>query len=202
MHISEGVLSAPVLLAGAALSLGGLALGLKKLSHDRVPQAAILSAAFFVASLVHVPIGFSSAHLILNGLLGAILGWVAFPVICIGLLLQAVLFQFGGLTVLGVNTFTMAFPAVACAALCRPLLASEQNSRATLGGFMCGAGAVFFSGILVALALIGTGEGFLQAAGAIFLANLPIAVIEGLVTAGLVSFLRRVKPEILSGLPV
>lgn len=202
MHISEGVLSAPVLLAGAALSLGGLTLGLKKLSHDHVPQAAILSAAFFVASLVHVPVGFSSAHLILNGLLGAILGWVAFPVICIALLLQAVLFQFGGLTVLGVNTFTMAFPAVVCAFLCRPLLASERTNRAALGGFLCGAGAVFFSGILVALALIGTGEGFLHAAEAILLANLPIAVIEGLVTAGLVTFLRRVKPEILSGLPV
>ena len=40
--------------------------------------AGLLGAAFFVASLIHVPIGFSSAHLILNGLLGVVLGWAAF----------------------------------------------------------------------------------------------------------------------------
>ena len=74
----------------------------------------ILFLAFFVGSFVHVPIGLSSAHLILNGLLGAILGWAAFPAILTALLLQAVLFQFGGITVLGVNTFNVAGPAVLC----------------------------------------------------------------------------------------
>jgi len=72
MHISEGILSAPVLLTGAALAVAGVAVGLKRLPPERMPQAAILSSAFFVASLVHVPVGFTSAHLILNGLLGAI----------------------------------------------------------------------------------------------------------------------------------
>ena len=56
---------------------------------------------------------FSSAHLILNGLLGVVLGWAAFPVIFVALLLQAVLFQFGGFTVLGVNTATMGLGALA-----------------------------------------------------------------------------------------
>ena len=79
MHISEGVLSGPVLLSGAALAAAGTAIGLKKLNYDRIAQAGILSAAFFVAALVHVPIGPSSAHLILNGLVGLLLGWAAFP---------------------------------------------------------------------------------------------------------------------------
>ncbi|MDY0305498.1 MAG: cobalt transporter CbiM [Desulfovibrio aminophilus] len=199
MHISEGILSAPVLLTGAALAVAGVAVGLKRLPPERMPQAAILSSAFFVASLVHVPVGFTSAHLILNGLLGAILGWAAFPAILVALLLQAVLFQFGGLTVLGMNTTTMALPAVLCALACRPLLLSPDNRRAGLGGFICGSLAVFLSGILVALALIGTGETFTHAAWAIFLANLPICLIEGFVTAAAVVFLRRVKPEVLSG---
>lgn len=198
MHISEGVLSAPVLLAGAAVAAAGVAIGLKRLQHERIPQTAILSSAFFVASLIHVPVGFTSAHLILNGLLGAVLGWAAFPAILVALLLQAVLFQFGGLTVLGVNTATMALPAVACAWALRPLLLSQRNGRAALGGFLCGSLSVFLSGILVAAALIGTGEAFRQAALAIFLANLPVTVIEGLVTAATVVFLQRVKPEILS----
>ena len=114
MHISEGVLSAPILGTGMALALAGTAVGLKKLKEDKIPRTAILSAAFFVASLIHVPIGPSSVHLILNGILGLMLGWVAFPSILIALLLQGMLFQFGGITTLGVNTVIMATPAVIC----------------------------------------------------------------------------------------
>ena len=112
MHIAEGVLSPAVLATGYALTAAGTALGLKKLDYDRLMTVAILAATFFVGSLIHVPIGITSAHLILNGLLGVILGWAAFPAILAALALQALLFQFGGLVVLGVNTFTMGFSAV------------------------------------------------------------------------------------------
>ena len=88
MHISEGVLSGPVLVAGAAVAMAGAAAGLKKLELDRVAQAGMLSAAFFVASLIHVPVGPSSIHLILNGIVGLLLGWAAFPAILTALLLQ------------------------------------------------------------------------------------------------------------------
>ena len=91
MHISEGVLSGPVIISGIVLAAAGTAIGLKKLNYDRIPRAAILSASFFVASLIHVPIGPSSVHLILNGIVGLILGWGAFPVILVALTLQAVL---------------------------------------------------------------------------------------------------------------
>ena len=114
MHISEGVLAAPVLLTGAALTIAGSAVGLKKLDYDRMAQVGILSSAFFMASLIHVPIGPSSVHLLLNGIVGLLLGWGAFPAILVGLALQAMLFQFGGITVLGVNTFNVAGPAVLC----------------------------------------------------------------------------------------
>ena len=70
MHISEGILSAQVLVSGAALTTVGTAIGLRKLDYDRIPQVAVLSAAFFVTSLVHIPIGPASVHLILNGLMG------------------------------------------------------------------------------------------------------------------------------------
>ena len=135
MHISEGVLSAPVLIGGAALAVAGTAIGLKKIDYDRIMTVAILSAAFFVASLVHVPIGPGSAHLLLNGLLGLMLGWAAFPSILVALLLQAVLFQFGGLTVLGLNTFNMAAPAVFCFYVFRPLL--EKGNAVRFGGRLC-----------------------------------------------------------------
>ena len=107
MHIAEGVLSAPVLITGAVVAAGAVAYGLKKLDPRQVMMAAILGAAFFVASLIHIPVGPSSVHLLLNGLLGVLLGWSAVPVIFVGLLLQAIVYGFGGLTVLGVNTATM-----------------------------------------------------------------------------------------------
>jgi len=127
MHISEGVLSAPVLAAGASFSAGGVCLGLKRMDYDRIPFVAILTSTFFVASLIHIPLGPSSVHLILNGLLGLILGWSAFPAILVALTLQAMLFQFGGLTVLGVNTFTMAFPAIFCYYIFAPAVRGEKS---------------------------------------------------------------------------
>ena len=110
MHISEGILGVPVLAAGTGLAILGTAIGLKKMDYERLPQVAVLSSAFFVASFIHVPLGPAAVHLVLNGLCGLLLGWLAFPAILVGLALQALLFQFGGLTTLGVNTFNLAFP--------------------------------------------------------------------------------------------
>ncbi|WP_028587277.1 cobalt transporter CbiM [Desulfocurvus vexinensis] len=196
MHISEGVLSPAVLAGGWALAAGGTALGLRRLDHDRLMTVAILSAAFFVASLIHVPVGPASAHLILNGLLGAMLGLAAFPAILVALTLQAVLFQFGGLTVLGVNTFTMAFSAAACGWAFRPLLARGGRAGG-VGAFLCGALGVGLAGLFTACALALSGEGFRAVAVALLLAHLPVMLVEGVVTALVVSFLARVRPEAL-----
>jgi cobalt/nickel transport system permease protein len=65
-----------------------------------------------VIGTIHVPVGVGSVHLILNGLIGLLLGWLAFPVIFVALILQALLFSFGGFAVLGANTLLLAAPAV------------------------------------------------------------------------------------------
>ncbi|MBW2637609.1 MAG: cobalt transporter CbiM, partial [Deltaproteobacteria bacterium] len=114
MHISEGVLSAPVLIAGAAVAVAGISIGLRRMDNDNIPKVAVLSSAFFVASLIHVPLGPASVHLVLNGIIGILLGWLSFPSIFVALTLQAILFQFGGITTLGVNTVVMALPGVIC----------------------------------------------------------------------------------------
>lgn len=197
MHISEGVLSGPVLAGGWAITAVGTAIGLKRLDYDRLMTVAILSAAFFVASLIHVPIGPVSVHLILNGLVGAILGYAAFPAICVALLLQAVLFQFGGLVVLGVNTCDMALPAVACFLLFGPLMRSGGMKR-TVGAFCCGFFAVLLAGGLTACALALSGEAFFATAKVILLAHIPIMLIEGVLTVMAVAFLAKVRPEMLA----
>jgi cobalt/nickel transport system permease protein len=198
VHISEGILSGPVLLSGAALAALGTAIGLKKLDYEHIAKTGILSAAFFVSSLIHVPIGPSNAHLILNGLVGLLLGWTAFPAILVALVLQGALFQFGGITTLGVNTVIMALPAVLCWLVFRHLIPKGLKT-ATAAAFVSGFLAVLCSGLLVAAALIFTEKNFWQVAGIIIATHIPVMIIEGIVTAICVTFLRKVRPEMLPG---
>jgi cobalt/nickel transport system permease protein len=195
MHIVDGALSLPVVGAGAVFAIAGVALGLKTVDYDRLPQVAVLSAAFFVASLIHVPIGVSSVHLILNGLVGIGLGWAAFPAMLIALALQAAFFGFGGLVVLGVNTFNIALPAVLVYYLCRRGVRSERRSVALAFGAAAGAGAIVFTTILVAGSLALTGQEFVPAAKFTFVAHIPVMVVEGVVTAAAVVLLNQVKPD-------
>lgn len=199
MHISEGVLSPAVLMGGAVLAVAGTAIGLKRLDNDAIPRVGCLSAAFFVASLIHVPVGPAGLHLVLNGLMGLLLGWVAFPAILIGLFLQALLFQFGGFTVLGVNTVSMALPAVVCFYAFRKFLRREGRVAA-VAAFACGASAILLSGLLVALALFLTGAAFREVAELVVLAHLPVMLLEGLITLFVFLFLKKVRPEMLEAI--
>ncbi len=200
MHISEGVLTPEILVIGAAGAAVGLAIGLNGLKSEDIPKVALLTAAFFVASLIHVPVGPSSAHLILNGLLGVILGWQAFPAIFIGLTLQAVLFQFGGLTTLGVNTMNMALPAVLAGFVVRPFLKSGRPTPLALivSGLMA-ACCIMLSALMVSLALSFSGQGLEAIGKLIFMVHIPIAAIEAVITASVVGFLLKVKPEVIVG---
>jgi len=198
MHISEGVLSAPVLVTGVILTTGGVAVGLKKIEPHQVPKVALLSAAFFVASLIHVPVGPASVHLVLNGLTGLLLGWTAFPAILVGLVLQAAFFQFGGLTTLGVNTFNMAFPAVLVYYLFLPLTRKQHSPLVFAASAACGAVAILFSGLLIGLSLVFTGEPFLEVAQLTVAAHVPVMIVEGLLTGFCVLFLLKVKPELVA----
>ena len=200
MHISEGVLSAPVLISGGVIAAVGTNIGLRKIEWDNVMPTALLSSAFFVASLVHVPIGPGAVHLVLCGLVGLILGWGCFPAILIGLFLQAVFFQFGGLTVLGVNTVTMALPALCCHYLTKPWF--NKSSTRPAAAFAAGLLSILFSSLLMALALSLSDEGFIVTAKAVVLANVPIMIIEGFITMFAVGFISKVQPEILHLQPV
>ncbi|MCP3899228.1 MAG: cobalt transporter CbiM [Desulfobacteraceae bacterium] len=196
MHISEGVLSGQVMTAGGVLAIAGTAVGLKNIDYDKIVNVAILASAFFVASLIHVNVGPSSVHLILNGIVGLLLGWAAFPAILVALLLQAVFFQFGGLTPLGVNTVIMAMPAIFVYYLFSPFI-WKSDKITFLASFFAGAFAILFSSLLLGSALYFTEKNFLEVTLLIISANLPIIIIEGIVTGFCVSFFKKVYPEIL-----
>src|SRR5947208_188022 len=120
VHISANVLSAPTLVLGFAGMIVLLAVGLFRLREEEIARIGLLTAALFVASSIHVPLGPTSVHLLLNGLAGVILGRRVGVAIPVSLLLQAWLLGHGDLSTLGVNSCVMALPAL----LARPLFLS------------------------------------------------------------------------------
>jgi cobalt/nickel transport system permease protein len=198
MHISEGILSPPVLAAGWALAAGGLATGLKKTQPEKLPETALVSATLFLASLVHVPLGPSSIHLTLLGLAGVLLGWSAVPALFIALLLQAVLFQFGGLLSLGVNTAVMGTAALAGGGAYRAVRPLLPPKFSFLPAFAAGFTAVIAGTVLVCAALFFSDMDLWATAALLFAANLPLAAAEGVISAFIVAFLSKTVPQYVS----
>lgn len=147
----------------------------------------------------------TSVHLVLNGLLGAMLGYFAFPAILIGLFFQAVMFQHGGLTTLGVNAMIMGFPAIIAYYIFRlRKLGNKESVRKTaVFGFLAGAVAIAISVAMFVVILITNIPADLDVGterAAIYtlaIAHIPIMAIEGVITSLLAVFLQRVRPELL-----
>jgi cobalt/nickel transport system permease protein len=195
-HLPDGVLSAPLLIGGACASVGLLAVALRRLDDTRLPQAAVLSAAFFVSSLISVPVGPASVHLLLNGLMGLLLGWLAVPALLVALALQLAFFGHGGLTALGVNTFNLAAPALLVAFLLRPWLRRRAHGLFWVGA-AAGALGVLGTAVLVAASLALSDAAYASAARILLLVYLPLAVLEALVSGTVIAFLGRVDPQSL-----
>lgn len=164
-----------------------------------ISPLSVITAAFFVASLIHVPVGPTSVHLILNGLAGVVLGLLAYPATFIGLTLQAVLFQHGGITTIGINTVNMAVPALIAYGIFKAGTRWRGQKSAPLFGAVAGGFAVALAVLFLILSLLTTGKEFIGVASVIGVAHLPITAIEAAVTGSVVGFLQKVKPELLEG---
>ena len=134
-------------------------------------------------------------HLLLSGLMGIMLGTAAFPAVVVALLLQALLFGFGGLTTLGVNAINMALPAVLLAAAFGPAIRTTASTglRAALAALV-GALAVLGTGGLVALSLWLSSSDYTPVASVLLATYLPLAVGEAFVTASVVPSLPASSP--------
>jgi cobalt/nickel transport system permease protein len=196
-HIPDGLLSAPVLIGGAVLAVAGLAVGLRRLDERDIPKTAILAAVFFVASLVAVPVGPSSVHLLLSGLMGIVLGTRAVVAVFVGLLLQATLFGFGGLTSLGVDVVDIAFPGVALGLVARPWLRAASGARRAVLAGAVGGLAVIGTAACVATALALSSPDYVPSLRVVAVIYLPLALVEAVVTGFVVAHLAAVKPEAL-----
>ncbi|HIP29442.1 MAG TPA: cobalt transporter CbiM [Sulfurospirillum arcachonense] len=194
MHISEGVLNPEILIGGVVVSLAFTTYALKKLKNEEIPLVAVFSALFFLASFIHVPAGPVSIHLILNGIIGAILGVRAFIAIFIALLLQGVLFGYGGISTLGINTLNLALPSLLGWYILS--LHVKSISLKKVQYFLVGFTSVFVSALFLSITLALNGESFIDAAKVAFLAHIPVMLIEGVITMFALMFLDRVYPQI------
>lgn len=199
VHISDGPLGPLALGIGFAVAAILLALAVWRLRDEEVARIALLSGAFFVASSIHVRFPPTSVHLILNALVGVVLGRRASLAIAVGLLLQVVLLGHGGYTTLGVNVVVIALPALLASVLFG-WLAGRQPSRAramVAGGVTGGATVILTAALNAGVLIVGGIEDWRIVAAAVFGAYLGLAGIEGVIVGLTAGFLVRVKPELL-----
>ncbi len=206
MHIPDGMLSTSVCLAGYGVTFLAASFSIKRINQTEastrdVPKASLFTAAFFLVSLISIPLPPASIHLLLNGLLGAFLGYFAFPAVLVALFLQAILFGHGGLTTLGINALIMGLPAMLSAFIYGKFRSLRLLPNSILG-FIIGFMGIALSVILFALILIAFIPGQINAEAervaiyAMALAHLPLALVEGLITALIINYIQKVKPSL------
>ena len=201
VHISDGILE-PWLWGyiGWGITAAILAYTLKKMKIDDVPKLSVITAAIFVASLIRIPAGPASIHLVLSGFAGVTLGILAYPCIFIAVLMQAFLFQHGGVTTIGINTVNMGVPALISFLIFKAgmKLNIGISKKEVLFGAIAGGTAVALAVLLLAVELLVTGEQFTEITTTVVFAHIPVILVEAIFTGVIAGFLATVKPEMLS----
>jgi len=208
MHIPDGFLSLPVSLVTWALSIALIALALNQVQtryHDRaVPLMGVCAAFIFAAQMINFPIpGGTSGHLLGGTLAGILLGpWAGTLVMTVVFIVQAVLFQDGGLTVLGANIFNMGlvgtFGGYYLYKSLRSLLGFHHWRSMAIATAVTGWISLVIGSLLCALQLVLSGTVPLQIALTSMLAwHIMIGIGEGLITLVAVSYVWRTRPDLL-----
>lgn len=208
-HIPDGFLSAPVMAGTAAASVAALSVAVRRsrrqLEEREAPVLGAATAFVFAAQMLNFPLGAgTSAHLLGGVLIGVILGpWAGMLVMFAVLLVQALLFQDGGIGALGANTLNMAVLGVGGGVLAYRWL------LALLGGghrrrVAAAAVAAFLSTLLVGsavaaeLAISGTVP-LVPALVAVGGGHLLIGVGEAVITGAILAVVFRTRPELVTG---
>ena len=189
VHIADGVLAGPWLLAGFLFAAVLAGVGAFRIREEEIPRVAVLTAVFFIASLIHVRVGPTSVHLLLNGLVGVVLGWRAALAIPVGLFLQAALIGHGAFSTLGVNACVLVLPALTAGFTLRALGRAAWLRRSWVrGGVVAGCAAAGLLSLVYGVVLLvdnglgGSGEFQLARANAV-LAHPATWAVTGLVSA-------------------
>ncbi len=207
LHIPDGFLSLPVSLVTWVLAIGLIALALNRVQADykerAVPLMGVCGAFIFAAQMINFPIpGGTSGHLLGGTLAGVLLGpWAGSLVMVAVFIVQAVLFQDGGLTVLGANITNMGligtFAGYYLYKTIRFALGRDNWRGMLVGTAVAAWTSVFIASILTAvqLALSGTVP-FGVAVWAMAFWHVLIGIGESLITVVAVSFVWRSRPDL------
>lgn len=213
MHIMEGYLPGGLCIAWGVLCIPFLAAGflsMKKTlnAHKNLITMLAMSGAFiFVISSLKIPsVTGSCSHMTGTGLGAILFGPAAVSILgLIVLLFQAILLAHGGLTTIGANTFSMAiagpFVSYGIFVLCKKL---KVNKRFSV--FLAAALGDLFTYCVTAVQLaiahhtdVGIGEAFGKFLVIFAPTQVPLAVIEGLITMLIFMGLETyAKPELRS----
>ncbi len=198
VHLSDGAIAQVWEAAGYLGAAFLLLVAMWRIREDDIPRIGLLSAAFFVGSSIHLPLAFlpTSVHLVLNGLVGVVLGRRAPLAIAVGLLLQRLLLNHGGIETLGLNTCIMAVPAL-LAGWTYPVLRAIRLP-AFACGVLLGGGAVALAVTFNFLVLLFCGkDDWDTLAKLVLLSHFPVVLVEGLMLGVIMKYLEVVKPEML-----
>lgn len=216
MHIAEGMLAAKWAVTWYGAAALFVAKGVVDLQRKIKtvplfkPLVALLGAAVFIISLLPVPMPFgTTAHACGTPLAAILVGpFLAAVLSMMALFLQAVFFAHGGLSTLGANLFAMgvmgSLVGFGVFVLSRRLGVSLVVA-AFLAGLLGDIAVYITTSMQLALSLHGdltVIQFFLKMLLVFTPAQLPLAVLEGLVTAGLVGYIYRARPDILLSLGV
>lgn len=213
MHISEGILPAGWAALWYAVALPFVIWGLRDLRKQSAadlrfkPLVGLVGAAVFVFSCMPIPVPTAGtcSHPVGTGLAAILIGApLAVVVTSIALLLQALFLAHGGLTTLGANMVAMGvaggFAGYFVFKTARRLGASWWIA-AFLAGLLSDWATYAMTSFELASALRGQvalSDMFLAILAAFTPTQLPLGILEGVVTAGALGFIRSRRPELLT----
>jgi cobalt/nickel transport system permease protein len=208
MHIPDGFVSTGTAAATWLASAGGVGYAVRRVNQElnerQIPLMGVTAAFIFAAQMMNFTVaGGTSGHLLGGALAAILLGpWAAMLVLTSVLAVQALLFQDGGLLALGANVFNMAIVGVLVGWLVysalRRLL-GENTRSVVISGFAAAWLSVFVASLVAAveLAISGTSP-WAVALPAMGLVHMLIGIGEGLITVGVLAFLRVTRPDLLA----
>ncbi|MBN2146191.1 MAG: energy-coupling factor ABC transporter permease [Anaerolineales bacterium] len=207
MHIPDGFLSVLVSIVLWLASIVAIGYALKRVGADlgerQIPIMGVLAAAIFAGQMLNFTVaGGTSGHLMGAAIATILLGpWAAILVMTCVVAIQALIFQDGGLLVLGANIFNMGVVGVAVSyTVYRTIqkLTGGQKWGLFVGGFVAAWLSIEIAalGVALQLALSGTSPANL-AIPAMAGIHALIGIGEGLITVGAIAFLYATRRDLL-----
>lgn len=204
MHIPDNFLSTPVWASLDAVAIPAVAIVSRQAHHrtdtNRLPLLGVMGAFVFAAQMINFPVGLgTSGHLVGGTLLACLLGpWAAALVVTAILLVQALIFQDGGVLALGANIINMALLGVFAGYL--PARWFFDTRWRWSGVFLGGTYSVLLSGLLALGELLLSGIRMPSTLIAISLALFGVnAILEGAITVSVLRAIERLNPTLTRG---